>query len=244
MVERVFALSSSPLFRACVGFEPGGAGLRLAEGITYIRVGGTYLDLPAPGAASTTQPQRISAALVRMMVFGSAMALSGRQGVIMLDEAWVFLGAGRSEVERLGRLARSQQVLPMLFTQRVTDALDAGLAGAISRGMVMSLNDETEARAALELFKLEATPARLARITARDTVGSTDGQVAPNWESYKALRDWQTGKVLRGAIGIYVDLFGRAVPVEVVIPPRLFLAASTNPEDVRRREAQRAAKVG
>jgi len=35
-------------------------------------------------------------------VFGSAMALAGRGGVIHLDEAWVFLGAGKAEVERLG----------------------------------------------------------------------------------------------------------------------------------------------
>lgn len=245
MVERVFALSASPLFRACVGMKPGTAGLRVAEGITYVRVGGAYLDLPAPGATSSTQTQRISAALVRMMVYGSAMALTGRQGVVMLDEAWVFLGSGRAEVERLGRLARSQQVLPMLFTQRVTDALDAGLTGAISRGVILSFQDESEARSALKLFNLEPTPGRLGRMLARDTIGGVDGSsTAPNWSSYRALRDWETKKVLRGSIGIYADLYGRAVPVEIVIPPKLFTLASTNPDDIRRRQAAETAVGG
>ena len=79
-----------------------------------MKVGDAHLDLPEPGAIrEATQQQRIALALVRMMVFGSAMALAGRGGgCVILDEAWVFLGAGRSEVERLGRLSRSQQVLP------------------------------------------------------------------------------------------------------------------------------------
>lgn len=244
MVERVFALSASPLFRACVGFNPGTTGLRVAEGVTYIRVGGTYLDLPAPGSTNITQTQRISAALIRMMVFGSAMALTGRQGVVMLDEAWVFVQAGRSELERLGRLARSQQVLPMLFTQFARDILDEGLAGAISRGLVLSFREPDEARAALELFRIEATPERLERLLGPATVGGIDGAAnAPNWSSFRALRDFETRKVLRGSIALYSDLHRRAVPVEVVIPPSLFLAASTNPEDIRRREAMRAAAL-
>lgn len=242
MVERVFALSASPLFRACVGFTPGTTGLRVADGVTYIRVGGTYLDLPAPGATNITQTQRISAALIRMMVFGSAMALTGRQGVVMLDEAWVFVQAGRAELERLGRLARSQQVLPMLFTQFARDILDEGLAGAISRGLVLSFREPDEARAALELFRIEPTPERLERLLGPATIGGIDGSTtAPNWSSFRALRDFETRKVLRGSVALYSDLHRRAVPVEVVIPPSLFLAASTNPEDIRRREAMRTA---
>lgn len=79
------------------------------------------------------------------MVFGSAMALTGRGGVIHLDEAWVFLGAGKAEVERLGRLARSQGVLPILYTQRVSDALKAELTGYISRSFILPIEDRIEA---------------------------------------------------------------------------------------------------
>jgi hypothetical protein len=245
MVSRVFDLAdASPMFRACVGMESGGPTLRTSEGITLIKVGDAHLDLPEPGAIhEASQQQRVALGLVRMMVFGSAMALTGRQGVIMLDEAWVFLGAGRSEVERLGRLARSQQVFPMLFTQRVTDALNAGLSGYISRGLILPIQDPEEAAAACELFRLEPTPERLGRLTARGTIGGTSDQIgAPNWSSMRALRDRETGNVLRGAVGIYVDLSGRAVPVEIKVPKSFFDRASTNPEDIRRRIALQEAE--
>lgn len=237
MVEAVFALAeASPMFRACFGVEPGTTPLRTAEGITLIKVGNANLDLPEPGQVATaTLQQRVALALVRMMVFGSAMALTGRQGIVALDEAWVFLGAGRSEVERLGRLARSQGVLPMLFTQRVTDALNAGLAGYISRGIILPIQDPDEAAAACELFKLAPTPQRMQRLTAKASLGES-----VNWGSMRALRDPVTGRVLRGAVGIYADLSGRAVPVEVEIPPDFLARASTNPEDIRRRERQAA----
>jgi hypothetical protein len=239
MVTKVFDLAGgSPMFRACVGMKHGGTSLRTSEGITLIKVGEGVLDLPEPGDIHVaTQQQRIALALVRMMVFGSAAALSMRSGVLMLDEAWVMLSAGRSEMNRLGRLARSQQILPMLFTQRISDALDAGLAGYISRGLILPIQDREEAEAACELFRLEATPERMERITAKAYVGgNTETSTAPNWNSMRALRD-KDGKVVRGAIGIYVDLAGRAVPVEIKLPKDFLERASTNPEDIRRRAA-------
>lgn len=237
MVQRVLDLAeSSPMFRACVGIDPSVEPLKVSEGITLIKVGEGRFNLPEPGAdeRSITQPQRISLALIRMCVFGSSMAVAGRSGVVMLDEAWIFLGAGRSQVEELGRLARSQGVLPMLFTQRVTDALGAGLAGYISRGFILPMQDPDEARAACELFRIAPTEERMRRITARDAIGGVggDGTGSPNWDSMRALRDKQ-GRVLRGSVAIYADLSGRAVPVEIVIPPEFFARASTNPDDVR-----------
>jgi hypothetical protein len=247
MVTAVLDLAvSSPMFRACVGSVNGGQGLRASEGITLIKVGDAHLDLPPPGqlASESNLNQRIALALVRMMVFGSASALAMRSGVLMLDEAWVMLGAGRSEMERLGRLARSQQVYPMLFTQRISDALDAGLSGYISRGLILPIQDESEALAACAMFKLEPTPERMSRITAKATLGSSANEVgtAPNWNSMRALRDPITGEVLRGAVGIYVDLAGRAVPVEVRLPDEFLRMSSTNPEDIRRRMAERTAE--
>jgi hypothetical protein len=224
----------SPLVRACIGREPGTTGLRAAEGLTLIRVGDTYLDLTP--SAEPTLNQRVAAALVRMMVFGSAMALSGRQGVLMVDEAWVVLQAGLAEVERLGRVARSQEVFPVLFTQRVTDAVKAGMSGYISRGLIMAFTDPEEARAGCELFRLEPTPERLERMLAKDTIGDGTEQ-APNWASMRALRDGPGGRVLRGSLAIYVDLAGRAVLTEVAIPDEVLRLASTNPEDIRRRRS-------
>lgn len=112
LVSRVEVLAaSSAQFRAIVGMEPRGEGLKAAKGITLIKVGSAYLDLPQPGQEPASLQQKVALALVRMVVFGSAMAVSGRDGVVMLDEAWIVLGAGAAEVERLGRLARSQSTL-------------------------------------------------------------------------------------------------------------------------------------
>lgn len=239
LVEPVFRLANtSPLFRACVGVDPHTKALSVNDGITLIKVGDTHLDLPEPGAMEQASlMQKVSLALVRMMVFGSAMALTGRGGAIHLDEAWVFLGAGKAEVERLGRLARSQQVLPELYTQRASDPLNAGLAGYISRGLILPIEDKDEARAALGLFKLEATPERMDRITAKAYLGEGES-VAPNWNSMRALRDPNTNKVLRGTIGIYSDLAGRAVPIEIVLPPSFLKKASTNADDLNANKAE------
>lgn len=237
LVDPIFELAdTSPLFRACVGVDPRTKALSINEGITLIKVGNTHLDLPEPGAMKQASVmQKVSLALVRMMVFGSAMALTGRGGAIHLDEAWVFLGAGKAEVERLGRLARSQQVLPELYTQRASDPLKAGLAGYISRGLILPIEDKDEATAALELFKLEPTDDRLSRITGKAMVGE-GGTVAPNWNSMRALRDPVTKKVLRGTVGYYSDLAGRCVPVQIVLPPEFLKLASTNADDLNERK--------
>ncbi|MGL5827727.1 MAG: ATP-binding protein [Nocardioides sp.] len=244
LIERFESmLASSPQFRAIAGLDPHGESLSAAKGITLIKVGSANLDLPEPGAPAASIQQRIALALVRMIVFGSGTAVAGRGGVVMLDEAWVVLGAGRAEVERLGRLGRSMGVLVSLFTQRVTDALNAGLAGYISRGLILPMEDPSEAAAACELFKLEPTPERMRRLTAKATQGGVGG-VAPNWDSMRALRDPDTGEVIRGAVAIYSDLSGRAVPVEVTLPSDFLKTASTNPEDVRvREEASLLARV-
>lgn len=244
MVKPVFDLAeASSMFRACVGMHPGTNPLSAAAGITLIKVGNANLSLPDPGGEATaTQQQRIGLALVRMMVYGSAVALTHRQGVVILDEAWTVLGAGRSEVEKLGRLARSQEVLPVLLTQRVSDAENAGLAGYISRGMILPITDGDEAVAACRMFGLEPTPERLGRIQAKATVGglTADSSGAPNWQSMRALRDPDTGRVLRGTVGVYADLYGRAVPVEVTIPDWFLRLGSTNPEDIARRDENAA----
>lgn len=244
MVVAAFRLaSSSPMFRAIFGINPSTEGLRVAEGITLIKVGDAHLDLPAPGSTQAASlPQRIALALVRMMVFGSAMALTGRDGVVMLDEAWVFLSAGREEMERLGRLARSQRVFPLMFTQRVSDAVNAGLSGYISRGLIGPIQDRGEAIAACELFKLAPTEERLGRITASETIGAGAG-TAPNWNSMRALIDPVNRQVHRGSVWVYCDIQNRAVPVEIVIPPAFLARASTNAAEVRQRAPQPASPL-
>jgi len=78
----------------------------------------------------------------------------------------------------------------MLFTQRASEALDAGLSGYISRGLFLLIQDQTEALAACAMFNLDRTYERMGRITAKATLGSAANDVgtAPNWSSMRALR--------------------------------------------------------
>jgi len=155
-------------------------------------------------------------------------------------------------MDRLGRLARSLEVFPLLLTQKVSDALDAALAGYISRGLIMHISDPVEAAAAFKLFKLSATPERMARVTAKPKMGGetseddtppSAGAAAFDWRSLKALVDSER-RVHRGSVGYHIDLAGRCVPVEIVIPEWFIKVASTNGLDIRaRQEAARMAAL-
>lgn len=241
MVEPVLALAASNAqFRAMCGIDPASHALRVAPGITYIRVGDANLTLPEPGAVNVGLTQRISVNLVRLMVSGSAMALTGRNGVVMLDEAWVFMGAGNAELERLARVARSQTVSVFLFTQRVSDATVAGIDEHIAGGLILPLK-RSEAKAACEVLQLDPTQERLRRITADATMGGVgDEGLEPNWDSMRALHEPGTRRVLRGAIGLFADIHGRVVPVHVRIPETFLDKASTHYEDIARRQEHAA----
>lgn len=143
-VEQIEKLStSSPMFSALVGHTDEGEGLGAYEGTTLIKVGDQELNLPDPGTPASGLIQRVNLALVRNIVFASAMALNKRKGVLRLDEAWVFTSSSPKELERLGRLARSQTIDVQLYTQRISDALDANLQNYLTRGAFDDGQDPT-----------------------------------------------------------------------------------------------------
>lgn len=243
MIEPVLNLrNTSGLFSAICGLDPHTEGLSVSDGITLIMAGSTNLQLPQPGHDPDGLQQRLAVSIVRMMVFGSAMALTARRGVLHFDEAWVAMIGGAAEIERLGRLARSQDVFPILYTQRVSDAVDNGLTGYISRGLVLAIKDPDEARAACELFQMEPTPERLARITASATIGSGSDtkQGQPNYNSLRALfatdDHGKRARNLRGSVGFYKDLDDRVCPVVIDLPPWFLQLTSTNVDDIRERK--------
>jgi hypothetical protein len=160
---------------------------------------------------------------------------------VFLDEAWTFLGAGSSEVERLGRVAREQRVFPGLFTQRVTDATSAGLAGYISRVLIGLMTDQDEARAACELARMDPDKYVSRLMEPGTTGGDSESGEQPNPKSLKAQEDPETGAITRGAIFYYKDRHQRAVPVEVVLSDSFLDRASTTPEAKDARAAQAAA---
>lgn len=245
MIRKVLQTAEmNPHFRAVCGMEKSTTQLSLSDGVTLIMVGNSNLDVPT--GPPENMSQRIGLAVIRMMVFGSAYALTARGGgFIMLDEAWMFLSAGRAEIDRLGRLARSQRILPMLFTQRATDAVEARLQGYISRIMVGRIEDREEAMAACELAGLEPArfvpriikPARKGGDSNRRGPYDEESMSAIKWDNNEVERGLQPrGSVKRGSIWYYSDLRQRTVPIEVMMDPELYLLGSTSPEDVKWRE--------
>jgi hypothetical protein len=250
-------LEATPLARAILGFSPNGQALRQAEGLSLIMVGNARIALPDTGEGGwqrSSMIQRIGSWVLRMMVYGSAAAVAYREGVVVLDEAWQFMigPEGKAELDRLSRLARSQQVLVVLASQKVSDFVEADLLGGISRGVILPLGrgtgqkdrfgntDNGEAGLALQLFKLQATEQRLARLSAPATI---EGSQEPNWNSMRALRDAETGEVIRGAIGLYVDLSDRVVPTQILIPKDFLSQISTTSTDVIAREQEKAGRL-
>lgn len=229
---------SQPLMAAMVGTQQGGASLGIMDGLNLIKVGKMSLPLPNPGDPNPPLVQRIAASLVKTLVSGAATAVRHRDGIVALDEAWIFLGASQQELNNLGRLARSQRTAIFLATQRVSDAEKADLTEFISTGLVMHMKTPNEAEAACRLTKLEPTPERMARITAPATKGGIGNVAAPNWNSMAHLVEPGTRRVLRGSVGFFVDMFDRSVPVEVTLPKWFLDYASTNKADIDKRKAK------
>jgi hypothetical protein len=241
IIDPLFRIAeTSALFRSFFGVNPTSQGLRVANGTTLIKVGDYRLELPTPGTKPEhlTFPQRMALAVVKTMFTGAGMALTGRDGVLHQDEAWIITGTTPEEAERAGRLARSQRFLPILYSQDLTGAIDAKLVNHVSRVAIGPLDDLAQAYAALEIARLEPTPERIARITAKRSMGSTGDDVAPNWNSLRPLYEPGTRRNLRGTIFITSDLSGRAVPVEVKLSPGFLQRASNNRTDVNSRNLQ------
>lgn len=233
VVEQILRVAeASPNFSALVGMDPEGEGLRSFEGTTLIMVGNSSLKLPSDGVARSLI-ERVNLALVRNMVLGSAMALNGKDGVIRMDEAWVFLGSVSKELDELARVARSQGIAVEMYTQRISDAEKAGIGGYITRSFILPIQDLEEAHAACRLAGLEATTERIARIRGKKV--KDDESRTPNWDSMRALEDPETGDIIRGAIATYVDIGGRAINIEIVVPPEVVKMASTKLSHVQER---------
>lgn len=246
VVAPVFKMAASyPMFRATFGVNPGTEALTVASGITLFKVGQTQFQRPSraeqANMADASPLVRISVNAIYMMVRGSMSALSGRGGVLHIDESWMVERAAPDALEEIGRLARSQNVLPVLYTQTPTGPVNLGLKGYMSRGLIGHVSDRKEAEAGLDIFDAN-TPALLRRVTASEFSTDSNSNGALNWDSLKAMRNADTRQVERGSVFLHSDLRGRIAPVEIMLPAEFLRLASTTPDDVRRRrEAQASA---
>lgn len=243
VVDPIFRFAEVyPMFRATFGMHPSSAPLSLSNGMTLVEVGNTSFDLPPQGwqgeVGDLQNPTvRTSMNIIRMLIWGGMSALRGRGGVIHFDESWIMEKAAPGDLDQVGRLARSWNVLPILYTQKPSGQKAIGLKGYISRGLIGHIKDETEARAALEMFGLESNTELLKRITTERYLADGSGV---NWDSLQALPH-PGGGVLRGSVFFHIDLRNRVAPVEVTLNPEFLKLASTTPEDVARRKREREA---
>lgn len=187
------------------------------------------LPLPEKGVprSSYTQSQRVSIAAMSLLTRASLNILANASGgVLVVDEAWTFLSSseGLAALQALGRLGRSQNILPVFATQRVDDLLRSGvdMESYLSRVLIMKLEDPREARAAFELVRLEATEERVKwLLEAAPTPPGPDGPGQP-------------------ALGLHRDLYGRHSALMIgPFPPAAHAAFTTNP--VERERLQQAA---
>ncbi|MCP4793951.1 MAG: hypothetical protein GY882_11570 [Actinomycetia bacterium] len=162
--------SSRPLFHLGISKKP--RSLQAArDGFTLIQWN-RKLDLPGAGkpAGSYSDAENEALAALRLTFAASTEMLHGAGGgTIIFDEAWSLLQnrEGLDLLQQLGREGRSQNILPILATQRVDDVIKDGvnMEDLISRVFVMKLGEEKEARAALELAGLEPTAERIAELS-------------------------------------------------------------------------------
>lgn len=224
-VARLKDLAASvPLVRMVLGSSPEGDSIQTATGLTVIQMGSVQLSLQSDGLDGV-----ISRAAIRALVFAAMSAVEGG-GTIWLDEAWVFLEAGREVLDMLGRTARSMHIGVALLTQKAADAYKAGVKGFISRGLVLPIaNDAEEAASALALLGVEPTQTRVQALAARK------GRTASS--SMHANVDERGNQV--GTRAFMVDLTGEMSEVELVIPAPFLAACRTDPEG---REARARAR--
>jgi hypothetical protein len=125
-----------------------------------------HLRLPPPGRArgDADEEERIGTALLRLLA-AYALRLTAtdpeRHSIVSIDEAWALLEHAPEVVERLGRLGRSQNVTPLLASQRIGD-VDA-LDGLVGTCLVFGLDSDAEAEAALRLLRQDPSDETLRR---------------------------------------------------------------------------------
>lgn len=239
-----------PAVGAMIGFDEDDEGndagtLTIGSGATLVMSGARQLALPDAGHEPRDINERVDSTFVRMVVLAATMSLSGDNGGwIAMDEAWMFLQSDPREIERLGRLARQQNILPLLFTQRAKEIVDAQLSGFISRVFVgpMPIADSSDpaavedVRAACRLARVDPDQYvdRITQSKFSETNELEGSEAVQNVKSMYPLKD-ADGNVTRGTLWLTSDMKGRVGMVEALLTKDFLFRASTNPNDVRKR---------
>lgn len=239
VVEPVFRYAQVyPMFAATFGMEPQGETLQLSDGMTLIEVGQMAFELPPQsfqGDVSTIKDPTVrnSMNVIRMLLWGGMSALRHRQGAaVHFDESWVVEMSAPGDLDQIGRLSRSWDILPVLYTQKPSLQVSAGLRGYFSRGFIGHIKDPAERDAALEIFGQEKNDEMRRRITQGRHLSGDSGA---NYDSLQHLASPDGGAPTRGSVFYHVDIRGRVAPVEVSLNEEFLSLARTDPDEVRRR---------
>lgn len=131
---------------------------------TSLRIASLTLPLPGTPKSDFTPEERIGQALLRLLATYALHLMGGdwsRHKVLVFDEAWMLLGdaAGRSLVQRINRLCRSQNATPILATQALADVDE--LDNLIGAFFCFGVETEREAERVLRLLGMDPADRRL-----------------------------------------------------------------------------------
>lgn len=240
------SVNTNQMMRLIFGTKDNVTPLRVSQNLTLINAGNRSM-VPEPGGENTVTG-RIQRWVLRMVVFGAGAAVSERDGMVGIDEAWAILGEdkGAAKVNEWMRTARSRRFTPVFASQKVKEFIDAGMTGGIGRAFLLALDDpvqDSPARDALRLLQIEDSGNR---IRTRMKQGDTMDNDKPNWAGMRRLKikDKATAeeRTIRGAIAYFKDSSKQPVPLEVIIPPGILEEISTTATDkIKREEAKKKA---
>lgn len=225
LVERIRpvldrAVKNDPLMPLIYGTEPGGRRLSLSQGMTLISAGSLNVITDKEIQGAPTDVQRW---VCRMAALGASCLVIGRNGAVVIDEAWSLLQDrfGRSVVNRMGRLARDQHYMVMMLSQKADEFVDAGIEDFIGKVYVLAVGARNEgagrdsqAQAACRLANQPLDGRMHARMM-HDKYVDPDSR-APDWESLYPLRDPETGELRRGSVA-YLQVGDAASAIPVVV---------------------------
>ena len=225
LVERIRpvldrAVKNDPLMPLIYGTEPGGRRLSLSQGMTLISAGSLNVITDKEIQGAPTDVQRW---VCRMAALGASCLVIGRNGAVVIDEAWSLLQDrfGRSVVDRMGRLARDQHYMVMMLSQKADEFVDAGIEDFVGKVYVLAVGARNEgsgrdsqAQAACRLANQPLDGRMHARMM-HDRYVDPDSR-APDWESLYPLRDPETGGLLRGSVA-YLQVGDAASAIPVVV---------------------------
>jgi hypothetical protein len=222
-------IEGSTLFSLAFGRTPRARQYSAEQGLTLIEFG-RKLNFPPQGKSSSeyTRDERIALAAMRLVTRASLeILMTSGGGVLIVDEAWTFLSSsdGLAALQQIGREGRSLNILPIFATQRVNDLIKTGvdMESYITRVMVMELRDPEDAKTALRLAGLEATPERV------------------RWLSTAGPQPATETTAFQPATGLHRDLRGRHAAIYVgPVPADVALAFTTNPTEKRLRDEEAA----